>query len=441
MGFKSFIGLLLCLSSSISLGKIQIKKWNQKTAISSDGKILNLSISTEVNGLKKNQYYDNWGYNFPKSQDITILDTYMGDKNYSSDFKDNTIRFKFSPAKNGEKLVFQINYMINKKLTDHYVKHDFLTAPAFAAGARASVTVTYPRDLTHYSSHKRFKSCGKSCLKWKGTIPQDGVSESLDLTHREMLFRASISHEFSSQDKLSALKVKLPNYFAFGPDPIKSLNIETNYDSTRSEADDHIQYSFDKLDNFNLSIDLEAKVLSKARAIFPSSHWDKQDGLSIDKDELEFANQVLAKISNTRKNKEAPLYAQISRWVYQHINYDLDCLGKDISNKDIYEDKKGVCLHFAQLCTLLLRAAKIPAFLIYGLAYDSGLGRLAPHAWVLVKHNNKWIGIDPTWDIDSGKLPVSHIYTGWNNKTNYRMTYYKTKPTLNHHSESDAQKI
>ncbi|NRA46397.1 MAG: hypothetical protein HRU09_15710 [Oligoflexales bacterium] len=242
MAIKFYFGLLLCFFSTLSHGKIQIVKWNQQTSFNEDGRIIQLTISSEVNGIKQNQYYDKWTYNFPKSQDITILETSMGETNFTSKFKENSLKFKFPPTKNGGKLTFQVSYIVNKRNDDQYVRHEYISAPSFAAGAQGSLRVTYPRDFTHYSRHKDFISCGKSCLKWKGTIPQDGISESLDLTAREMLFKTSITDEYSSQDKLSSLKVTLPNYFEFGPDTIKSLNMYSSIQGERTKTNEEINY-------------------------------------------------------------------------------------------------------------------------------------------------------------------------------------------------------
>ena len=35
------------------------------------------------------------------------------------------------------------------------------------------------------------------------------------------------------------------------------------------------------------------------------------------------------------------------------------------------------------------------------------------HAWTLINVNNKWLPLDATWGIFSGKLPVCHIFKSY----------------------------
>ena len=55
----------------------------------------------------------------------------------------------------------------------------------------------------------------------------------------------------------------------------------------------------------------------------------------------------------------------------------------------------------------------------YGFVIDKtfpNVDESGPHAWSLVKINNKWIPFDSTWGIWSGNLPNCHIFSNFFNK-------------------------
>ena len=49
------------------------------------------------------------------------------------------------------------------------------------------------------------------------------------------------------------------------------------------------------------------------------------------------------------------------------------------------------------------------------------------HAWSLFKIDGKWPPFDATWDIFSGKLPVTHIFKHPDCKGKQTLTYDKIK--------------
>ena len=53
-----------------------------------------------------------------------------------------------------------------------------------------------------------------------------------------------------------------------------------------------------------------------------------------------------------------------------------------------------------------------------GYALDSNdcYGEENGHAWSLIQIEGKWLPFDSTWGIFSGKLPVSHVFRGFDSK-------------------------
>ena len=100
-------------------------------------------------------------------------------------------------------------------------------------------------------------------------------------------------------------------------------------------------------------------------------------------------------------------------WVNKNIKYDLRYLEKtDFTAMDIYNIRKGVCHHFTKLSNALLYSLGYEVIYIYGYICENNkeFNENSAHAWSLIKIDNKWYPFDSTWNIFSGKLPVSHIF-------------------------------
>ena len=102
----------------------------------------------------------------------------------------------------------------------------------------------------------------------------------------------------------------------------------------------------------------------------------------------------------------------IHKWVADTFYYDVD-FAQGIKNEtnvaaqDVYDKGVAVCEGYANLTVALLRAVKIPAFVVKGYALNEynaaakfeDTKNLDPnHAWVEAFVDGKWIAMDPTWD-------------------------------------------
>ena len=120
---------------------------------------------------------------------------------------------------------------------------------------------------------------------------------------------------------------------------------------------------------------------------------------------ISFVKEIL---SNNTSNK--PDYYKIGKWVYENINYDK--AHSTASNPDdILIKRKGVCHHFTVLYNALLNSIGIKTLYASGEAIKNinDLGG-ENHAWTVAEINGKWIGLDATWNIFSGKLPQCHLF-------------------------------
>ena len=106
-----------------------------------------------------------------------------------------------------------------------------------------------------------------------------------------------------------------------------------------------------------------------------------------------------------------PDYYKIGEWVNRNIKYNISYSGKDLSISDIIRIKQGVCQHYTLLYNSLLNSIGIEAVDSSGYSVtDLNNPTDGRHAWTIAKIDGKWIGLDATWGIFSGYLPLCHLF-------------------------------
>ena len=83
----------------------------------------------------------------------------------------------------------------------------------------------------------------------------------------------------------------------------------------------------------------------------------------IDKEIIDKAKEII------KEDSDKPNYYKIGKFVNQYIEYDSDLLGKELSLKEIFDGKKGVCEHYTLLYNAMLNAIGIKAIEITGWAF------------------------------------------------------------------------
>ena len=120
-------------------------------------------------------------------------------------------------------------------------------------------------------------------------------------------------------------------------------------------------------------------------------------------------------LQNDQSSK--PDYYKIGKWVKNNIKYNISYFGKDLSISDIINLKQGVCHHYSMLYNSLLNSIGIETAYANGYSVDDldnpTDGR---HGWTIAKIDGKWIGLDATWGIFSGYLPLCHLFQNYDTK-------------------------
>ena len=118
----------------------------------------------------------------------------------------------------------------------------------------------------------------------------------------------------------------------------------------------------------------------------------------------------LAKTILAEDTSDKPDYYKLGKWVNRNIKYNRTH-NTNVEPDDIIAKKVGVCMHYTELYNALLNSIGIKALYASGEAINNieTLNR-ENHAWTVAEIDGKWIGLDATWGIFSGKLPQCHLY-------------------------------
>jgi len=119
----------------------------------------------------------------------------------------------------------------------------------------------------------------------------------------------------------------------------------------------------------------------------------------------------------------------IANWVEGNVNYSLDTLIADSSQKAswVLQNREGVCDELTSLFIAMLRSLGIPARYVSGVAYTNynGIDDFGPHAWAEVYFPDYgWVPFDVTYGefgfVDSGHIKLKQTLDSNEATVNYK---------------------
>ena len=136
------------------------------------------------------------------------------------------------------------------------------------------------------------------------------------------------------------------------------------------------------------------------------------------------------------EDSDKPNYYKIGKFVNSYITYDSNMKGRNLTLKQIYEGKKGVCEHITLLYNAMLNSIGIKTLYISGWDFQGnktyGDKYTSTHAWTAALINGKWIELDATWGLFEG-ISACHIFKNFfedeyicSGKQTKKNLFYKT---------------
>ena len=132
-------------------------------------------------------------------------------------------------------------------------------------------------------------------------------------------------------------------------------------------------------------------------------------------------------------NPGVPEYYSIGKFVNSYMTYDLSYHGAELTAKEIFDIKTGVCEHYTILYNAMLNSRGIKTLNISGWAFQgnetSGNEKTVGHAWTVALIDGKWMELDSTWGLFEG-IPAGHIFKNFM-RDEYSWSYIEVdKPTF-----------
>ena len=143
------------------------------------------------------------------------------------------------------------------------------------------------------------------------------------------------------------------------------------------------------------------------------------------------AKKIIEDFDKKYKNSDFEFldFMKIALWVNKNIEYNLAFTGKEDSAMEILNNRAGVCHHMTILSNALLYSLGYKVIYISGYAggSDTNFTKANEHSWSLIKIEGKWYPFDTTWGIILGKIPITHIFSHFFNKSTFD---YKSKDLI-----------
>ena len=147
---------------------------------------------------------------------------------------------------------------------------------------------------------------------------------------------------------------------------------------------------------------------------------------NIDQEIQDKANEIISESS------EFPDYYKLGKYIYSNMTYDINYTGKNLTLKEIYQGKTGVCEHYTLLYNAMLNSIGIKTLYITGWAFNgnqtSGDDNTIGHAWTAALIDGKWKELDATWGLFEG-ISSGHIFKNFY-KDIISYSYYETNKNL-----------
>ncbi|GHU27345.1 hypothetical protein FACS1894152_3840 [Bacilli bacterium] len=414
---KYWMFLFLVFSGNCVYADLKVSFWEQKNIFNDRGQEIAINMKLKAEGLLPNHYYDGWSMLFDKKSKISILEARAVDSDYFEHFfGGNELKFKFRKLFNSKEVSINFKYQLDNDeiAKTPYLRRETVNIPRFVSGAAAKLEVHVLSDMTLYSLNYLFDK-NDDIYRWEGVVGKNGFKDTFAMTRNEATWKVSTVIDITDETGIGNLVVQFPLDYVGGNNEIIKYNISNGQEEYM--GDDFLGKNESKAEvkfrNFSSKKSfIRIDVLLKNN--YDNFHWinnfDFSSTTKLNEEYLEPYSSLVNRIDSEYSELRLPIYIKIAKWVYENMTYDEKFVGKKMTSMEILKTKIGVCEHYAILYQDLVRSINIPSKTISGLSYNFDKKQFESHAWVMIYDNNKWIPIDPTWGIFSGRLPISHIF-------------------------------
>ena len=399
------------------------KDWTQITTLTEDGgQEVEIYFILKAVGLKPNTSYNKWCYNFDIYSENELIFTEINSKiDKNQKIKDYLLTINLN-IKNNEEIPIRFKYKSIRKDKSQFYNQLYVGLNPLLANRQAKFYLYCPKTLTIIKFKKNlFQLENDRKWYWEGIVPENGLTTGIVVSLTTAKWKLTLTDSFYSNDNIKNSVLMTSRLYNGGNNKIISNEIESTVGNEINDKTIKI--------NKNNKYEIEFKNLNTNEAFFTNIvtldnstefEWNiNNQQIKIPDDQIKnkkkFQSVVNEILKNDKSQDSDPV--KIGKYVKKIMKYKISTSGKNLTASEILENKEGVCEHYTILLNALLNSIGIDALYVTGNCINEVKdGSDGSHAWTLCKWNGKWIPLDPTWGIFSGKLPVSHIFAGFDNR-------------------------
>lgn len=401
---------------SPSFAEIKVIEWNEEAQLTDYGRVSKFFIHIQAVGLPQNVGINSFSITSSSNRSLIISKVRVNAFQAQSLSQANSFEIFFKkPLLNNQYAYIEYEAKDNYDKINKYIRQEPFYIPNFAGGAKASISLDFGENYELISSHKNIIVENKKVL-FNGIVPSNGLQELLKITNSFKNWDVSIKSKILFNGSEGELEITAPYLFRGGAQEVKNQTIEASkIPKKHITSRDNDVLTFDiKPQNKEIIIQNKA-VITTGKKYTVENNRLIQKYLEISPNEEMLLKPILQQIISDPQYGSIPLHAKIVNFVNKSIKYDLSYFGKLLTVEQILQSRAGVCSEFATLFNALARVARIPSSIVHGYAFGE-YDKFESHAWNMIFVDNKWIYVDPTWNLSSGMVSSSHIYIKDNRK-------------------------
>ena len=424
--------------------KLIRKNWHEICYIYDDYDIHDIYYDIKAVGLSRNSFFPlcSHGFNYEKDIEIDSLTLNGEPARYSQNGHSITFKINLHNSQIAKVHIIYKEYMNDNILSNQEREHRLIYRTEYygihkslhGQMAKFSLILKGNFDIVNFKNYfliRNKKNLNEKEYFWGGVVPYEGKMTLITLSKRKAVWEYSVTLTIRSNYNLNRTAIAVPIEFIGGNNEI--INIKYSSPQTRDIFLDQenrqyvIRYRnvHNNIGEFTIEGQLENKSSGEWEVDLTDDEIERKipEEDKLGKPQLRIiATKIIEEFDKKNKNSEFEFldYMKIALWVKKNITYDLNYAGRhEMTAIDIYNQRIGVCHHFTKLSNALLYSLGYKVIYIAGYACTNSkeFNTDSGHAWSLIKVNNKWYPFDSTWGIVSGKLPITHIFSCFFNKS------------------------
>lgn len=415
--------LLFFITINNAFAEIKILDWNEGIKLTKKGRISQTRIKIKATNLPANSGITSFAISSNSINNFNFFDVKYDFKPTKFDFKDGVLQINFNqPLLNNKEAYIEFSSQETYAKINNYLRQEQFYIPEFAGGATGKIEIDIGEDYELISNHKNI-FFNNHIVNFTGIVPAGGISEVLKITNSGVIWNISIKSKIKLVNASGMLEITAPYLFRGGAQSVRNQTIGANVYPQK-----HLTTRQNDILTFAVNSTIKEIIIENKAQVATGKNFRIENNRSSDQyletseEERVLLLPILNNIINDSKFENLPLHVKILNFVHNYIKYDIQYFGKLLTIPQILSTKSGVCSEFATLFNALARVAKIPSSIVHGYAlgeYD----KFESHAWNMIFINNRWIHVDPTWNLSSGIVSSSHIYLKDNRKEELLLKY------------------